>query len=77
MQDVFKQNHSELKYVEKKESANMGKKTITNLLEKIEMEVTKSYDGVDEYATTLKDTCVITEHLDKIDALVRQIKEMI
>ena len=55
----------------------MAKKTITSLLEKIEMEVTKSYDGVDEYATSLEDTGVITDHLDKIDALVKQMKEMI
>ena len=55
----------------------MAKKTITSLLEKIETEVNKSYIGVEEYATTLEDTCVITDHLDKIDALVRQIKEVI
>ena len=55
----------------------MAKKTITGLLEKIEMEVNKSYAGVEEYATSLEDTCVITDHLDKIDNLVRQLKEMV
>ena len=55
----------------------MTKKTITGLLEKIETEINKSYNGVEEYAMSLEDTGVITEHLDKIDALVKQIKEMI
>ena len=55
----------------------MAKKTITSLLEKIETEVNKSYTGVEEYATTLEDTCVITDHLDKIDKLVQQLREMI
>lgn len=55
----------------------MAKKTITGLLEKIESEVMKSYDGVEEYATTLEDTGVITDHLDKIDGLIKQLKEMI
>ena len=55
----------------------MAKKTITSLLEKIETEVNKSYAGVEEYAATLEDTGVITNHLDKIGNLIEQVKEMI
>lgn len=55
----------------------MPKKTITNLLRKIETEVDKTYDGVVEYAETLEDTDVITDHLDKIGKFIEQLKEMI
>ena len=55
----------------------MSKKTITALLGKIETELNKTYDGVTEYAETLEDTDVITSHLDKIDGLIKQLKEMI
>ena len=55
----------------------MSKKTITNLLSKMEMEVNKAYDGVVEYAETLEDTGVITDHLDKIGKFIEQLKEMI
>lgn len=55
----------------------MSKKTITNLLRKIETEVDNAYDGVVEYAETLEDTNVITDHLDKINKLIEQLKEMV
>ena len=55
----------------------MTKKTITNLLSKMEKEVNKAYDGVVSYAETLEDTDAITDHLDKIDKFIEQLKEMI
>ena len=55
----------------------MAKKTITGLLSKIETEVSKAYDGVEEYATTLEDTCVVTDHLYNINKYIEQLKEMV
>ena len=55
----------------------MSKKTITSLLGKIETELNKTYDGVSEYAETLESTDIITDHLDKIDVIIKQLKEMI
>lgn len=55
----------------------MAKKTITGLLDKIDKEVGKAYEGVEEYAETLEDICVITDHLHHINKCIEQLKEMI
>lgn len=55
----------------------MAKKTITSLLDKIDKEVDKAYVGVETYAETLEDTCVITDHLYNINKYIEQLKEMI
>lgn len=55
----------------------MAKKTITGLLDKIDKEVGKAHVGVEEYASTLEDTCVITDHLYNINKYIEQLKELI
>lgn len=47
------------------------------VIDKIQKEIDKAYDGVSEYAETLEATDVITDHLDKICQLIDKLKEMI
>ena len=47
------------------------------ILNKIQKEINKAYDGVVEYAETLEDTDVITDHLGKIEELINKLKEMV
>lgn len=45
-------------------------------LNKIIKLLDKAHDGVEEYAETLEDTGVITEHLGKIYEIIYEIKGM-
>lgn len=47
------------------------------VVNKIQKEINKAYDGVSEYAETLEATDVITDHLYKIEQLIDKLKEMI
>lgn len=42
---------------------------------KIKKELDKSYDGLDEYARTLKDTWVCYRHLDAIYEILKKYEE--
>ena len=48
-----------------------------DLFDKIQKEINKAYDGVVEYAETLEDTNVITDHLYEVEKLVKELEEMI
>lgn len=41
----------------------------------IQKELIRAYDGLVEYAETLEDTSVCSEHLDKIDEILNKYKE--
>lgn len=47
------------------------------MFDKIQKEINKVYDGVVEYAETLEDTDVITDHLYEVEKLIKELKEMI
>lgn len=55
----------------------MDNEKVNKIISRIENEIDNAYDGVDEYANSLEDTLVITNHLDTISNLLNQLKEMI
>ena len=41
----------------------------------IKKELSRAYDGLVEYAETLEDTSVCSDHLDKIDGILSKYKD--